>query len=994
MARFSPYHTRIKDLNKRRVRPNQPSAPQTPFSFGDSSGATAAPSSSTASNGFSFGQSQSFPAPSASGATQNGSQSLSFGAGAPASFNFGGFGSTPASNPFANLNGGNTQTQTQTQTQASNIFGAQSSTQPAQPSGQGIFGQSSNTAFQTQPASTGANPFAPSTATTPASPSLFQTQPASTGSSLFGQTKPASTGTNLFGQASSAAPASTTPAATTAPGSLFGQQSSSAAPSAPLFQSKPATTVGSTLFGQNPPAKTTGTTNMFGQSVGASSTGGAPSATATNGPTSLFGQGAPATGSPLFQPKTATTGTTNLFGQTATVSSPGASLFGQSVAAPSTPNKTSTSLFGNAPSTSASNTFNFGQTTSTTQKPLFNVATDTDDMSTSPDGKRKVSEQPSAPLNIFSQKPAQTSAPSEISRPASSLFGAPTPSATANPPSPSLSTTSNIFGQQQSRSVSPAPNGVTTAASSVFAPTTTASTTSNPFGSLFAASPKKTATTPAPASATTAAPAQSLFAATTKSATTTAPATTAPAATSTTQSLFAGASLPAQAKPLFAPHPSPDKRLGGAIMDQAISKKAAGAVQVPAEESLDSEKRAQIVDLNRGFKEHLASYDPETQSLDAIIIFYIKMRKVIGAPVGSLTNKPGKRKLDDTHGIESPVQRPTSKKSKAQEATPEPELHSVRPSSAGKRKSSEDLDDSPNGKRRAQPYVRPTTQAAGKSETASIFASSFSAPKAAAPASTASSSSNLFGFGSGASSAKETPRAASPQKEEPPAKPAFEVPKFGNLNFAGQFAKDSFQPSTEAPKVQLDLPKFNVSGQSFMTQFGQKAKGNDDDTDEDSDSDAEPVVEKKVEKPNSAQPQPNIFSGSVFDSKTGTPSIGTNNIFGHLNTSTATSDAGESSDDDLTEQLQKRAKKSQADVETEPKATSSLFGRITRPDGTPVNLSSDEEKAETPKPKPLFGQSTSSTFLAAPNNTPLFSSTSTPKTSSNIFGGKLTSNTF
>lgn len=425
-------------------------------------------------------------------------------------------------------------------------------------------------------------------------------------------------------------------------------------------------------------------------------------------------------------------------------------------------------------------------------------------------------------------------------------------------------------------------------------------------------------------------------------------------------------------------------------MDQAISKKAAGAVQLPAEESLENDKKAQIVDLNRGFKEHIASYDPETQSLDSIIIYYIKMRKVIGAPVGSLTNKPGKRKLDDTHGIESPVQRTTAKKSKAQEASPEPELPSVRPSAAGKRKSSEDLDASPNGKRRAQPHVRPTTQAAGKSETASIFASSFSAPKAAVPASTASSSSNLFSFGSGASTAKETPRAASPNKEEPATKPTFEIPKFGNVNFAGQFAKGSFQASSEAPKVKLDLPKFNVSGQSFMNQFGQKAKGDDDDTDEDSDSDAEPVAEKKVEKTNSAQPQPNVFSGSVFDSKPGTPSVGANNIFGHLNTSAATSDAAESSDDDLTEQLQKRAKKSQPVSETEPKATSSLFGRITRPDGTPVNLSSDEEKGETPKPKPIFGQSTPSTFLPAPNNTSLFSSTSTPKTSSNIFGGKLT----
>ncbi|EED17388.1 RanBP1 domain protein [Talaromyces stipitatus ATCC 10500] len=987
---------RIKELNKRRAKPATQTAPQTPFSFGDTG-----PSSSGASNGFSFGQSQSFPAPSASGAPQNGSQSVSFGAGS-GSFNFGGFNSTPANNPFANLNGGNAQIQSQNQ--QSNIFGAKSSTQPAQPSGQGIFGQNLNSGFQSQPASTVPNPFAKPTPA-PTSGPLFQSQPASTGPSLFGQTKPTSTDANLFGRAASPAPASTPTTATTAPSSLFGQNSTSAAPSSPLFQSKPVTNVGSTLFGQNPPPPTTGTTNLFGQSVGASSAGTTTTAAATNGPTSLFGKTPSASsGSSLFQPKPAISGTPNIFGQTPTIAAPGASLFGQSVGAkndstprftPSTPAKASGSLLGNAPSTG---TFNFGQATATTQKPLFNLTTDSDDMSTSPDGKRKPSEQPSAaPSNIFGQKPAESSVPSasNVSRPTSSLFGTFTPSATANPPSPSISASSNIFGQQQSRSVSPAPNGVTTTASSVFAPTTTASTGPHPFSSLFAASSNKPATSPAPApapsaSATTAPPTQSLFAGSSKSATTTAPS----------QSLSAGASQLAQKETMFASQLSPGKRMGAEIMDQGLSKKSAATPQVSAEESLEQDKRAQIRDLNRSFKELIPSYDPETQSLDSIILHYIRMRRVIGVPVGSLTNKPGKRKLDDAHGIESPVQRPTTKKSRGQEAEPVLPLFLQPSSSSGdKRKSTENLDDSVNSKRRAQPFVRPTTQAGadGKSETASIFASSFSAPKDATPASTASSSSNLFSFG--ALPAKETTRPASPQKEQPETavKPAFEVPKFGNLagqNFASQFGKGSFKASSaDAPKVQLEVPKFGASGQSFMSQFSQKAKG--DDTDEDSsDSEAEHVVEKKVEKPSSVQPQSNAFSGSVFDSKLGAPSVGIHNIFGHLNASTATSDVGESSDDDLTEELSKRAEKSKPDSEAEPKTTTSLFGRITRPDGTPVNLSSDEEKAETPKVNPLFGQTTPSTSLAAPNSTPLFSPASAAK-ASNIFGGSsIPSSTF
>ncbi|OKL61322.1 hypothetical protein UA08_03743 [Talaromyces atroroseus] len=1020
---------KIKELNRRRTKPSTPSTPQAAFSFGESIPGVAAPSTnSTASNGFSFGQSQSFPGAAPSSGTQNGS-SISFGSGGSSNFNFGGF--TASNNPFANLNGAS-----QPQNQTTNLFGGQSSTMPSQNPSPGLFGQTSAAPsasppiFQSQPAGSGSGLFGQSTTTAP-SGSGFQPQPASSGSTLFGQSTTASTSApNPFAQSTSIAPSTTSQpaAATTAPPSMFGQSSTSAAPASSIFQPKPAaTTTGSSLFGQNAPATTTGGTNLFGQTSAK-----APSDTGTtaNGPTSLFSQSSTAStsGPSLFQPKAATSGAGNLFGQTtpSTGIMGGTSLFGQptasknegaSIFAPSTPNKSSAAATSAAPS----NIFSFGQpATSTTQKPLFGLANDVDDMSTSPDGKQKTGERTSAAPSLFGQKAAQTSDSSapETARPTLSLFGSSTPATAANPPATSLGSSTSLFGQQEPKSATP--SGV--AASSVFAPTAApaaASSSSNPFQSLFTGPSKPaTTTTPAPSlSTSTSTSSQSLFAGISKPATTTTPTTSVPITTSgSSQSLFTGAAKQAQTKTPPSTQQTPSQRLGGTIMDKGpAATSTAASVQAPSGlssgEILDDKKRSQIRDLNRGFKELVASYDPETQSLDSVILHYVRLRKAINAPVGSLANKPGKRKLDDAHGIESPAQRTFAKKSKAQE--PEPEFPSYSPvtSSTSKRKSSEDLEDGSAGKRRAQAHARPATtgqNAAGKSETSNIFASSFSsgskAPTDAVPELkkpvTTSDSSRVFGLKPSAPSETETPRPASPQKKlpEPATKPAFQVPNFGNLagqNFTGQFGQGSFkQSSTETPKVNIEVPKFGASGQNFMSQFVKQAK--EDDTDEDSsDSDAEPQPEKPVDKvAPPVLPQPKTTtSSSIFDSKPATPSLATNNIFGHLTNSNTNSDAGESSDDDITGQLKKRAKNNQpvseAENASESKSTASLFGRITKPDGTPVHVSSDEDKSETPKPKPLFGQGAPTNPFAASNSngTPsLFSSVSTPKTS-NIFGG-------
>lgn len=945
-----PGSRRIKELNRRRPKPaGGQSQPQAAFSFGDGTADTGISANPPAANGFSFGQSQSFPG-AASSATQNGSQPVAFGGGGgSSSFNFG-FGTSSApsggpgsavNNPFANLNGGSTQPQNQTQaggpfnfssgstpvSQPQGIFGTTPQTAAVQPFGQPANSAAPTTAFQPQPATTGtSNIFGQSSTTATSNPSsVFQSKPATTAPSLFGQSTPATTtaGSSLFGQ-SVAAPVSTSSGfqpqtSATATSTLFGKSSSTAVDSGMFGKSSNAAAPNQTSSTFQPkPAM--GGPNLFGQS---STTGPPPSS-------SLFGKPAPSTSATApSESKTSFNQTANgpfsapnFFGGTTSTApaTNGANIFGQN----QQPKAQSGSLF--APSTGSTaptaNPFSSVNqpSTSTGAKSLFGFNNEPEDMSTSPDAKPKTNGQLSSASSVFSSSAKQPTAPK------APIF---TPSSNAaQPPS-----------------------------------------ASSPFNTVFGDAPKSTpaATTPA-----VSAPAPKQFFGSASSGF----AQAKPQDSSSSVSFGKRGHLEAFKPQATAKSKAPATSLAPSPINATETKARS---RLSPDENQDFTKRAQIRDLNRGFKDLVASFDPDAQSLDDVILFYLRVRKTMDAPVGTLVNKPGKRKLGEATDLHAD-DFISSKKSKAvgssagRLATPDPQL----PSPMNKRKVSDEEDTSPNGKRRATGPVRGATQSLGSgSTTAGIFANAFASggsqdkeSASATPSFKPSVSAVAQPSPFSATPSKETNIFAPKPKEGAPSvsKPAFEVPKFATSgeSFVSQFGKKFGEPaSKDAQKaiqgVKLDVPKFNVSSTSnFISQFGQKAAGDDDDDTSESEDD-EPPAKKTTTAP--AEPK---AATSVFESKSSAPSVASN-IFGHLSNS-ATNTEGDSSDDDLTEHLKKRASSSKEEPKAaaeEPATESSkgsLFDRIRKTDGTPVQVS-DDEKSEAPKPS-LFGQATSNPFAS------------------------------
>jgi len=149
-------------------------------------------------------------------------------------------------------------------------------------------------------------------------------------------------------------------------------------------------------------------------------------------------------------------------------------------------------------------------------------------------------------------------------------------------------------------------------------------------------------------------------------------------------------------------------------------------------------------------------------------------------------------------------------------------------------------DSSPDGKRRAT--GGPSRDAGGSgSTTAGIFANAFasggsqekennSATPVFKPSANASAQPSPFGNTASTATASKGTNLFAPKPQEstaPGTKPALEVPKFAisGQSFVGQFGKKSGEPpSKDAQKavqgVKLDVPKFNVSGSNFISQFG------------------------------------------------------------------------------------------------------------------------------------------------------------------------------
>ncbi|KAH8701627.1 hypothetical protein BGW36DRAFT_101859 [Talaromyces proteolyticus] len=1000
---------KIRELGKRRPRTTAPQS-QTPFNFGEVGAAgtndAAVAANSTASNGFAFGQSSSFPGAS-SNPTQNGSQPVTFGASGSSSFNFG-FGSgsgSGSSNPFANLNGGGAQNQNQnttgglfnsanaptTMNPPQGMFGATSQNPPSQ-----LFGQSTTAAssappiFQSQPATTGASNLFGQASAAPASTSssLFQPKPATSGPSLFGQSTPAAAGgSSLFGQ-SSVAPSSSsslfqtqtqtttapstnlfgkaTPATSVSSAPLFGQSSATTtAPSSSIFQSQPTMGGSSTLFDQSSAAAPPPSASTPQPSIATSAptfSFGQPASTTS----SLFGKSSAA--SPAFaSPNKSTAGSGPLFSQHTQSTNNVSTLLGQSNPSTSAVTNGSTTLFGK-PQAPAESTFSFTPSTPSNSgvsaaqpstapqatanifsglgqplnpKPLFGVNNEPDDMSTSPDAKPKTNGQLSGASPIFAPSA------SKAATAASSLFA---PASSTPQPSSATSSFGSLFGHNPASTTPATPTVSVTPSKALFGgPVSSAATTEKNMESTTAVESKK----PGPLAA-------------------------------------------------FKPQvPAKAKAPSASFAASAVKTSSATSSGLTAGENQDFMKRTQIRDLNHGFKDMVASFDPDTQSLDDIILFYIRVRKTMNAPIGSLANKPSKRKLDETSNVDA-HDRISSKKSRAQESVAssvEPSL----PSLKHKRKASEDYEEtSPTGKRRTAGFVRSATQPSGsKSTTAGIFANAFASGGSKDKESTdavpsfkpsASVSAKTFGAASSTSTANKQTNISTPQPKklpepstEPSQKPTFEAPKFGNTSgkdFLAQFGKAaggsaSKGTSAATEAVKLDVPKFgNTSGASFMAQFGKLAKN--DDEDDDSSSDYEPEeasITKKTTEDTAPAPAELKAGASVFDNKPSAPSIAPSNIFGHLSNSNTNTD-GDSSEDDLTEHLKKRASQSKPN----------LFDRIRRADGTPVQLS-DDEKPATPKPQ-LFGQASANPFASLSASTSAPSSTATPSNGSNIFASK------
>ncbi|QKX63315.1 uncharacterized protein TRUGW13939_10485 [Talaromyces rugulosus] len=959
---------RIKELNRRRPKPaGGQSQPQVAFSFGDGTADTGISANPPAANGFSFGQSQSFPG-AAPNATQNGSQPVAFGGGGSSSFNFG-FGTSSApsagpgpgpavNNPFSNLNGGGTQSQNQTQTgglfnfsgastpasQPQGVFGTAPQTAPTQPFGQLTNSSAPATAFQPQPATTGtSNLFGQSsTAPTSSSSSVFQSKPATTAPSLFGQSTPATTtgGPSLFGQ-SAAAPASTSSASqpqttATTTSSLFGKSSSPAVDSGMFGKSFDTPNQSSSTF-QPKPAM--GGSTLFGQS---STTAPPPSSSTFKPNESLFGRAAPPPSATAPSNSNITFNQTasgpfsapNFFGSTTSTAAGanGANVFGQAQQSKAQ----SGSLF--APSTLGTTTQN-----ATGAKSLFGFNNEPEDMSTSPDAKHKTNGQLSNASSAFNSSVKQPSATT------ASTFA---PSSNAAQP-PGASNPFNLFGDAPKSTASTTPANPAPASNPFIGTGTSGFAQEKPYDSPASAAFGKRGRGP----------------------------------------------LEAFKPQITAKSKTPAPALGPSPMKAAETNDRS---RLSPDENRDFTKRAQIRDLNRGFKELVDSFDPDTQNLDDVILFYLRVRKTMDAPLGSFTNKPGKRKLGqvaDIHADNHLSSKKAKESSMAHGATPDSQLSPPK----NKRKVSDDEEDtSPSGKRRATGPVLDATQSIGSgSTTAGIFANAFASggsedkePATATPSFKPSVSAfgqpSPFGTAPSTSTAsKETNLFAPKPKEgaQSVPKPAFEVPKFATSgeSFVSQFGKKFGQPASKEAQeaiqgVKLDIPKFNVSSTSnFISQFSQQAAGNDDDDDTSESEDEEPVAKKTTTTP--AEPKP---ASSVFETKSSAPSVGSN-IFGHLSNS-ATNTEGDSSDDDLTEHLKKRASssKQEAKAEAEEPSKGTLFDRIRKIDGTPVQVS-DEEKPEAPKPQ-LFGQPTSNPFSSL--NTSSGPSLFAPKPSTpNPFGG-------
>ncbi|RHZ65825.1 RanBP1 domain protein [Aspergillus thermomutatus] len=862
---------KIKDI-RRRPRPSTtaPGATGATFSPFNSIDPNTVSGSQPATNGFSFGQSQSHSFPGASTnpsqPSQNGGSPFAFGSGGAGSSSFsfstsfGGSGSS--ANPFATLN----------------------TTAPSQPSDNSGFSGFKGSMFNVPP--TGSS--APGQQSLP-SGGLFGTGSQQT-------TAPG----GIFGSTSTAAPSSQP--VTTAPstGSIFGQSSAtSTAPSTNLFgqstSDKPSPFGQSTAFGSDSmqtspdpkanaavskPAIFGGSTSQpaFGASTGFASPAGG----------SVFGGATPAAqqtpSKPLFGTKPteqATPTSTPLFGATSQQPTTGAT-------APPTPaltsatTTTSSTLFGTAPLAKpatpfqnpfqSSNLFSGVSSPSATPKPAQEKEHEKKIGEAAPPKTGFQFSSSTTGGNLFSKSESAAAAPSTTSStglfqaPATGSLFAPKPASaeTDKPKTPESNPFGSLFAPKPSTATQPGPEQKPLPAAV-------------PFGSLFSPKPstpsegakvgepaKPVASTPAFSSA--ASPSPGLFAPQSSSLSTTAAESKiqTPASTTTaSQGVFkvngaAPASLTSPAQPTTSAEP-PAVRFAKSVQPKNLPP------GLSEQQKKDVELVYRVRVLNQCFQREIAQLNPVTHDFDAIVLFYMQVREVMGAPI---VLRPFKRKTADDESADLEIQSAKKVKpfgtsgapatSSANISSPSPKMNigpssiTTTPSKLFDTNQSTPITNGKMAEEKAGAVVsvsRAENHSDNDSATASIFAQSFSKSKAddseatsavsTKPATPEANKPALFSTTPSASPAKPIFSSSTTTKEnatsnsvfsQPVSKPVFT----SSTTSVSTPVQNLFVPKptgdkkTESPaSAAPPIPKFGAgTGTNFFAQFKSLADKN------------------------------------------------------------------------------------------------------------------------------------------------------------------------
>ncbi|KAJ5379799.1 uncharacterized protein N7496_002227 [Penicillium cataractarum] len=856
--------SRIKEI-RRRPRGTTPTGgagePSGAFSQLSSAPAPSFSAPTNQSTGFSFGQSQSFPGATAtpSQPTQGDSAPFSFGGNSSTSFNFGGGFGAPASNPFANnpFTAGNSAPAQPSSTTGSVSFGGLGSQPAAQPT--------------SQPTSQPAFSFgAPQNASSSATTGLFgqPAAPKATGNAVADsmQMSPDAKPKNVFA-ASSSLPSK----------NIFGESGASN-----IFSSKPAAPAGNPFGGLSLPAAAEKPPSDKPEAFAAKPAfaSQAPTATSQAQPFgSLFGA-TPATSNPSEPAKPATN---NLFASKAAAPAAAPSNpFMFSKPAASEPEKATT------PQVASNNIFS--------PKPSAEPSTSGNIFAPKP------AEQSSTP-NLFAPKAPTNDAPSTTaaSQPFKNLFGSTTTSQPATlKPATAPASIGNIFAQQSSEEPAvPGPfdnvfkgiskDTIVKPYGAGFGGLSTISNSAQPATatpSLFA--PKPVTQQAADKPAETPQPFKNLFGA---SSTTSKPAEPAAASSPFAPKPATEQPAPSPVKPFgnllggktAAPQPTPVKAPTATSSGIASVQKPEAAIpkpSIPRTTSKDITENAELLWKIRGldtrFKQEVMKYQPGTDTFDNLILYYIKIRKGMGAPIKGAPELQVKKTVEKSVHVDGPNGSATSSVFAKSFSSPSP---------------------SP-----AQPVAASNP---AQSATGNLFAKSMSNGSAASPAPVASPAPKLGGnmFAQPASPAP----AASPAPKVPgnmfgqPASPApatSPAPKLaGNMfaqsasavptaSTAPKLAGNMFAQSTSATAPNGSAapapPKFGngVGAVDFMAQFKKQAektmaeekakrKAEDFDSDDDDEEewerrDAEQQREKRAKLEASSQKK-SVFRNGKFE---------------------------------------------------------------------------------------------------------------------------------